>query len=96
MILVTNSGQIGVLTLLPVFIFIVAQNFLKQSKALRTDRDGEFCSNEFIKFCEEKGIRRQLTTAYTPQKNGVAERKNRIILNMVRSLLNKGEVPKKF
>ena len=52
----------------------------KRVKALRTDRGGEFCSNEFIKFCEEKGIRRQLTAAYIPQQNGVAERKNRIIL----------------
>ena len=68
----------------------------RRVKALRTDRGGEFCSNEFTKFCEEKGIRRQLTTAYTPQQNGVAERKNRTILNMVRSLLNKGEVPKEF
>ena len=68
----------------------------EESKALQTDRGGEFCSNEFIKFYEEKGIRRPLTTTYTPQQNGVAERKNRTILNMVRSLLNKGEVPKKF
>ena len=68
----------------------------RRVKALRTDRGGELCSNEFIKFCEEKDIRRQLTTAYTPQQNGVAERKNRTILNMVRSLLIKGEVPKEF
>ena len=68
----------------------------RRVKALRTDRGGEFCSNEFTKFCEEKGIRRQLTVAYTPQQNGVAERKNRTILNMVRSFLNKGEVPKEF
>ena len=65
-------------------------------KALRTDRGGEFCSNKFTKFCEEKGIRRPLTAAYTPQQNGVAEMKNRTIFNMVRSLLNKGEVPKEF
>ena len=68
----------------------------RRVKDLRTDRGGEFFSNEFMKFFEEKGIRRQLTAAYTPQQNGVAERKNRTILNMVRSLLNKGEVPKEF
>ena len=65
-------------------------------KTLRTNRGGEFCLNEFIKFFEEKGIRKQLTAAYTPQQNGVAKRKNRTILNMVWSLLNKGEVPKEF
>ena len=38
----------------------------RRVKALRTNRGGEFYSNEFFKFCEEKGIRRQLTAAYTP------------------------------
>jgi transposase InsO family protein len=50
---------------------------------LRTDRGGEFTSKEFTEFCRIEGIKRQLTTAYTPQQNGVAERKNRTILNMV-------------
>ncbi|MCI31160.1 retrovirus-related pol polyprotein from transposon tnt 1-94, partial [Trifolium medium] len=44
----------------------------------------------------EHDIRRELTTAYTPQQNGVSERKNRTILNMVRSLLAKVRVPKTF
>ena len=61
----------------------------RRVKALKTNRGGEFYSNKFIKFCKEKGIRRQLIAAYTPQQNGVAERKNRTILNMVRNLLNK-------
>lgn len=42
------------------------------------------------------GIRRQLTAAYRPQQNGVAERKNRTIMNMVRSMLGKGNIPKTF
>lgn len=60
----------------------------------RTDRGGEFTSNEFNKFCKDNGIRRQLTAAYTPQQNGVAERKNRTIMNMVRCLLSEKEMPK--
>lgn len=44
---------------------------------LRTDRGGEFNSKEFTDFCRLEGIKRQLTTADTPQQNGVAERKNR-------------------
>ena len=45
-------------------------------KCLRTDRGGEFTSFEFNEFYIEHGIRRQLTAAYTPQQNRVAERKN--------------------
>lgn len=67
----------------------------KNIKSFRTDR-GEYCSNEFKAFCEEHVIRRELTTAYTPQQNGVSERKNRTILNMVRSLFSKERDPKSF
>lgn len=64
--------------------------------SLRTDRGGEFNSNEFEEFCKVQGISRQLTAAYTPQQNGVAERKNRTIMNMVRSMLVEKKVPKMF
>ena len=65
-------------------------------KILRSDRGGEYNSKDFESFCALHGIRRQLTTAYTPQQNGVSERKNRTILNMVRSMLAKSLVPKVF
>lgn len=65
-------------------------------QCLRTDRGGEFTSNEFSNFCSNQGIKRQLTTAYTPQQNGVSERKNRTLMNMVRCLLNGRNVPKMF
>ena len=65
-------------------------------KCLRTDRGGEFNSNEFEEFCKENGITRQLTTAYTPQQNGVAERKNRTAMNLVRCILTDKQVPKVF
>ena len=65
-------------------------------RGLRTDRGGEFTSNEFFKFCATSGIHHQLTAAYTPQQNGVVERKNRTIMNMVRSLLTSRQVPKTF
>lgn len=68
----------------------------KSIKTLRTDRGGEYCSKEFESFCVENGIRRELTAAFTPQQNGVSERKNRTVLNVVRSLLTKGNVPKTF
>ena len=65
-------------------------------RCLRTDRGGEFTSHEFTNFCKENGIRRQLTAAYTPQQNGVAERKNQTIMNMVRNMLSGRKIPKTF
>ncbi|PNX80846.1 copia-type polyprotein [Trifolium pratense] len=67
-----------------------------QILSLRTDKGGEFMSEAFNKFCTEQGIKRQLATTYTPQQNGVSERKNMIIMNMVRCMLNDKKVPKKF
>lgn len=66
----------------------------KNLKCLRTDRGGEFISNEFTDYCKCQGIRRQLTTAYTPQQNGTAERRNRTVMNMVRALLSTRKVPR--
>ena len=44
-------------------------------KCLRSDRGGEFTSDEFFDFCEEHRIRREFSTARTPQQNGVVERR---------------------
>jgi hypothetical protein len=63
---------------------------------LRTDRGGEFTSPKFNNFCSIHRVNRQLTTTYTPQQNRVVERKNRTIMNMVRSKLSGKEVPKEF
>ena len=65
-------------------------------KVLRTDRGGEFLSKEFISFCEEHGIHRQLTASYSPQQNGVAERKNRSLVEMAKSMLKAKELPNNF
>ena len=65
-------------------------------KTLRSDRGGEFTSNEFDKFCKIHGVKRQLTASYTPQQNGIAERKNRTIFEMARSMLKAKNLPKNF
>lgn len=62
-------------------------------KTLRTDRGGEFCSREFQAFCETYGITRHLTAPYSPQQNGVVERRNRTLLGMTRSILKHMSVP---
>ncbi|KAL4308261.1 hypothetical protein GQ457_01G050660 [Hibiscus cannabinus] len=56
-------------------------------KILRSDRGSEYTKNLFEDFCKEHGIIHQLTVRYTPQQNGVAERKNRTILDMERSMV---------
>ena len=63
---------------------------------MRTDRGGEFTSQDFNEFGNENGIKRQLTAAYTPQQNEVVERKNRTIMNMVQSMLLEKKLPKNF
>jgi transposase InsO family protein len=65
-------------------------------QALRSDRGGEYLSNEFNAYYENQGVRRYLTAPYTPQQNEVAERKNRTILDMVRSMIKTKEMPKEF
>ncbi|KAK9078427.1 hypothetical protein SSX86_002484 [Deinandra increscens subsp. villosa] len=62
-------------------------------RIMRTDRGGEFMANDFMKFCKEAGIKRQTTAPYTPQHNGVVERKNRSVMEMARSLLKTMKVP---
>jgi transposase InsO family protein len=65
-------------------------------KILRTDGGGEYNSNDFKLFCEEKGIIHEVTAPYTPQHNGLAERRNRTLLNMARCMLKSKELPKKL
>ncbi|BBG96571.1 transposable element gene [Prunus dulcis] len=65
-------------------------------KGLRSDRGGEFLSSEFNSFCAEVGIQRQLTMAYSPQQNGVAERKNRTVVEMAKSMLHEKSIPYEF
>ena len=43
--------------------------------------------------CDKSGIKKQLTAPYTPQQNGVVERKNRIVMGLVRSMLKEKELP---
>ena len=65
----------------------------KSIKTFRTDRGGEFCSHEFTKFCEDTGILRHYTAPYTPQQNGVVERRNRTVAAMIRSFLKEAGMP---
>jgi len=63
---------------------------------LRSDNGTEYTYAKFNQFCEDSGIEHQRTSPYTPQKNGVSERRNRYILEMMRCMLYEKNLPKKF
>lgn len=65
----------------------------KRVKVLRTDRRGVLCSQEFATYYEEGGITRHFTTPYSPQHNGVVERKNKTVVAMARSFLKQIKLP---
>lgn len=65
-------------------------------KCLQSDNGREFCNEEFDRFLKEEGIARKLTTPYTPQLNGVAERKNRTLMEMARCMLTQSKLPISF
>nr|GFA90438.1 hypothetical protein [Tanacetum cinerariifolium] len=75
---------------------MVEENSGYKVKTLRGDREGEFTSMEFTNFCKENGITRHLTAPYSPQQNGVMERRNRTVMEMARSLLKGRNVPGEF
>ena len=59
----------------------------------RSDNGGEFTSNEFKDLCKESWINRELSNPYNPQQNGVAERKNRTIMEAARAMLHDQDLP---
>ena len=65
----------------------------KKIKIIRSDRGGEYESTAFSDFCTQHGIVYQTTAPYTPQQNGVAERKNRTLKDMINSMLNSSGLP---
>ncbi|CAI7932306.1 unnamed protein product [Closterium sp. NIES-54] len=68
----------------------------KRVKAIRSDRGGEFLGAEFRSWLKRHGIKQQLTKAYTPQSNGVAERANRTIIEGRRTILLDSGLPLRF
>ncbi|GJR77590.1 retrotransposon protein, putative, ty1-copia subclass [Tanacetum coccineum] len=68
----------------------------KTIKSLRSDRGGEYMSQEFLDHLKEHGIIAHRTPPYTPQHNGVSERRNRTLLDMVRSMMSQTTLPKSF
>lgn len=67
-----------------------------QLKLLRTDGGGEFIDGEFRTYLTERGIQFQLSCSNTPQQNGIAERINLTLWDMVRAMLSKFTTDKRL
>ncbi|GJS93231.1 retrovirus-related pol polyprotein from transposon TNT 1-94 [Tanacetum coccineum] len=65
-------------------------------KVIRCDNGTEFKNREMNQFCKMKGILRQFSVARTPQQNGVAERRNRTLIEAARTMLADSKLPTTF
>ena len=68
----------------------------KKLKCLRSDRGGEFISNEFNNFFIENGIKRQVSAHGTPQQNEIPQRRNRSIMDYATILMIEKNVALKY
>ncbi|GKA32369.1 putative ribonuclease H-like domain-containing protein [Tanacetum coccineum] len=68
----------------------------KKVKIIRCDNGTEFKNKVMSEFCEQKGIKREFSVARTPQQNGVAERRNRTLIEAARTMLADSKLPTTF
>ena len=73
---------------------MIETQFETKIKNLKTDNGGEYCSNEFENFLKVHGIRHLKTIPKTPEQNGMAECKNRHLIETVRSMISDANVGK--
>jgi transposase InsO family protein len=71
-------------------------NSREKIKRLIFDRGGEYFSNDFSEFCAEHGIIHERTPPYSPQSNGIAERKNRTLIELVSAMLDTAGLSKEW
>ena len=65
-------------------------------KHIRSDNGTEFKNSGLDDYLDELGITHELTAPYTPQQNGVVERKNRTLAEMARTMLDEYKTPRRF
>lgn len=69
------------------FRVVVQSQFEKLIACLRSDHGGEYLSTRFVRYCHVHGIQHQLTATQSPQQNGIAERKNRTLLEVAHNIV---------
>ena len=65
-------------------------------RAIRSDNGTEFKNARFEAFCHDLGLEHQFSSPYVPPQNGVVERKNRTLVEMARTMLDKHRTPRKY
>jgi hypothetical protein len=83
----------GVLTKFQDFKAQVENLTGRKIKILISDNGGEYTSKEFNNFCIEAGIKWEFTIPHNPQQNGVAERKNKIIIEATKAMIHDQSLP---
>ena len=78
------------------FYSYVKNQFHTSIQILRSDNAKEYLSSSMKEFLTKQGIHHQTSCVYTPQQNGVAERKNRHLLEVTRAIMIERNVPKIF
>jgi transposase InsO family protein len=74
-----------------------AQNeFELEVKKIRSDNGSEFKNLQVEEYLKEEDIKHEFSAPYTPQQNGVVERKNRTVIDMVRTMLGEYKMPEWF
>jgi transposase InsO family protein len=74
-----------------------AQNeFGLRIKKIRSDNGTKFKNSQIEGFLEEEGFKHEFSSPYTPHQNGVMDRKNRTLLDMVRTMLDEYKTPDRF
>ena len=78
------------------FIRRAQREFGLPIKKVRNDNGTEFRNTNVEEFLDEEGIKHELSAPYTPQQNGVVERKNRTLIDMVGTMLDEYKTPNNY
>ena len=71
-----------------IFVRRAQKEFGLPIKKMKSDNGTEFKNTLVEEFLDEEGIKHEFSTPYTPQQNGVVERKNRTLIDMTRTMLD--------
>ncbi|GJW11643.1 putative ribonuclease H-like domain-containing protein [Tanacetum coccineum] len=82
--------------ILKTFITEIENQLDHKVKVIRCDNGTEFKNSVMNQFCEMKGIKREFSVARTPQQNGVAERRNKTLIEAARTMLVDSKLPTTF
>src|SRR5712671_4563035 len=78
------------------FVRLCETKYNRKPKKFRSDNGGEYIGHDVKDFLRRESIEWQLTVPFSPQQNGVAERKNRSLTEMARCMLQDAQLPNRF